>query len=161
LEHGEVLIHQDAQDRWLVTWVPDKVTPDYPGFTVADTSADFPALSGTAADAYALLNWAKKQPWANRHFGSWSEPVQVDARPSVLIESDELSLALLGIILSVALSLALAVGGWVAMACGRAWGVLAGAISFAAVLAVLISLIRWRPAHYRLTLWARKLTLRP
>jgi hypothetical protein len=162
LEHGEVLIHKDAQDRWLVTWVPDKDNSmDYPGFTITEASAGFPALFGSGADPEALVNWAREQPWATRHFGPWSTPVQFDARPSVLIESDELNLALLGIILSVALSLGLAVGGWVGTACGLAWGLLAGVLSFAAAGFGLISLIRWRPGHTRLTSWARKLTLRP
>jgi hypothetical protein len=162
LTHGEVLIHKDAQDRWLVTWVPDKDNAmDYPGFTVTEASADFPELFGSAADADALLSWAREQPWAMRNIGPWSPAVQVDARPRVLIESDELNLALLGIVLSIALSLALAVGGWIGTASGPRWGAVAGVVSFATVLAGLIRLIRWRPAHYRLTSWARKLTLRP
>jgi hypothetical protein len=162
LNHGEILIHQDAQDQWLVTWVPDEDNAmDYPGFTITPASADFPALFGSAHDPDALISWARKQPWAMRHFGRWTEPVQVDARSPLLIESDALNLTLLGIILTLGLSLALALGAWVGTACGIVWGFVTGLSLFVAVSAVLIALVPWPPTNRRVTGWARNLTPPP
>jgi hypothetical protein len=85
---GSILVREGTvQYPWLVTWLPDnQEDPNYPGFTLSSTEADFPTDAGPRAAA----EWADRQPWAIDQPLTSPPPAPPDAVP-LDVPSDEWS----------------------------------------------------------------------
>lgn len=60
---GEVVITENVPGHWIVTWLPPREHPDWPGFTFSSSlNSDMPTDDG----AEGLLGWALGQSWASR-----------------------------------------------------------------------------------------------